>query len=171
MDSQRGLLQRAKLTVSRHNWIFLRTTGNDPKEGRNPESGTEARRARNPKEPEELPRAGRTLGSHFKVPNSKVRLSVVSTTPNAQMTSGITKTLITYTIQLMIARWLFLPSMANTLKGFCHTHTLCSTYYTRELFPLTSGEVLVLEPMAAQKVLTGKRGKSAVKKPVSLNET
>ena len=76
-----------------------------------------------------------------------------------------------HTIQLMIARCFFLPSMANNLNGFCDTRTLCSTYYTRELSHLTSGEVLVLEPMAAQKVLTGKRGKSAVKKPVSLNET
>ena len=76
-----------------------------------------------------------------------------------------------HTIQLMIARCFFLPSMANNHNSsVTHTHTLCSTYYTRELSHLTSGEVLVLEPMAAQKVLTGKRGKSAVKKPVSLNE-
>ena len=61
-----------------------------------------------------------------------------------------------HTIQLMIARCFFLPSMANNHNSFCHTHTLCSTYYTRELSHLTSGEVLVLEPMAAQKVLTGK---------------
>ena len=64
-----------------------------------------------------------------------------------------------HTIQLMIALCFFLPSMANNLNSFCDTRTLCSTYYTRELSHLTSGEVLVLEPMAAQKVLTGKRGK------------
>ena len=68
-----------------------------------------------------------------------------------------------HTIQLMIARSFFLPSMANNLNGFCDTRTLCSTYYTRELSHLTSGEVLALEPVAAQNTYHEKR-KSAVKK-------
>ena len=56
----------------------------------------------------------------------------------------------------MIALSLFLPSMANNLNSFCDTRTLCSTYYTRELSHLTSGEVLVLGPMAAQNTYHGK---------------
>ena len=61
--------------------------------------------------------------------------------------------------------------MANDLNGFCDTRTLCSTYYTRELSHLTSGEVLALEPVAAQKYLSRKSGKCGVKTPVFLNKT
>ena len=55
----------------------------------------------------------------------------------------------------MIALNFFLPSMANNLNSFCDTRTLCSTYYTRERSHLTSGEVLALEPMAAQSTYPG----------------
>ena len=75
-----------------------------------------------------------------------------------------------HTLQLMIALCFFLPSMANNLDGFCDTRTLCSTYYTRELSHLTSGEVLVLEPVAAQKHLSRKSGKCGVKRRFSLTK-
>ena len=72
----------------------------------------------------------------------------------------------------MIALNFFLPSVADQiLISFCDTRTLCSTYYSRELSHLTSGEVLVLGPMAAQKTPITEKAESAVKKPVFLNKT
>ena len=75
-----------------------------------------------------------------------------------------------HTIQLIIARSFFLPSMANNLNGFCDTRTLCSTYYTRELSHLTSGEVLALEPVAAQNTYHGKAEECGEKGRFSLTK-
>ena len=60
--------------------------------------------------------------------------------------------------------------MANNLNSFCDTRTLCSTYYTRELSHLTSGEVLALEPVAAQNTYHGKAEECGEKGRFSLTK-
>ena len=66
-------------------------------------------------------------------------------------------------ISLMVAlNFFFALCGLYSSNSFCDTRTLCSTYYNREPSHLTSGEVLVLEPMAAQNTYPGS-GKCGVK--------